>query len=125
MSRPYRTLDNNWWQCNIHRDVREAEEQKPNTRPPLKKDQPKENIRLVDPKEEVPPQPPRRVHLPPTQDLAQPHQQVERIGAQAPTLGNIFDDDDEMALTDTAVTTWQAAVNRQAEILENGLVVIN
>jgi hypothetical protein len=113
-------------QCNIHRDTRDAEEQKPNTNQPLKEDQQKENIRRVDPKEEVPPQPPRRVHLPPTQHPAQPHQQVARIGAQAPTLGNIFDDDDdEMALTNAAVTAWQGAVDRQAEILENGLVFIN
>ncbi|EFX61899.1 hypothetical protein DAPPUDRAFT_120791 [Daphnia pulex] len=108
-------------------DTRDAEEQKPNTNQPLKEDQQKENIRRVDPKEEVPPQPPRQVHLPPTQHLAQPHQQVARIGAQAPTLGNIFDDDDddEMALTNAAVTAWQEAVDRQAEILENGLVFIN
>ncbi|EFX62804.1 hypothetical protein DAPPUDRAFT_336408, partial [Daphnia pulex] len=114
-------------QCNTHRDTRNAEEQKQNTSQPLKENQPNENIRRVDPKEEVPPQPPRRVHLPPTQHLAQPHQQVARIGAQAPTLGNIFDDDDddEMALTNAAVTAWQGAVDRQAEILENGLVFIN
>jgi hypothetical protein len=99
--------------------LRDAEEQKPNTRQPLKEDHSKENIRRVNPEEEVPPQPPRRVHLPPTQHLAQPHQQVARIREQAPTLGNIFDDDDEMALTDAAVTAWLA------DILENGLVFIN
>ncbi|EFX64690.1 hypothetical protein DAPPUDRAFT_117952 [Daphnia pulex] len=113
-------------QCNTHTDTRNEEKQKPNTSQPLKEDQPKENIRRVDPKEGVPPQPPRRVHLPPTQHLAQPHQQVARIGAQAPTLGKNFDDDDdEMALTNAAVTAWQGAVDRQAEILENGLVFIN
>jgi hypothetical protein len=30
-----------------------------------------------------------------------------------------------MALTNAAVTAWQGAVDRQAEILENGLVFIN
>ena len=60
------------------------------------------------------------------QHLDQHHQQVARYRAQYPILGNIFDDDDnEMALTNAAVTAWQAAVDRQAEILENGLVFIN
>jgi hypothetical protein len=113
-------------QCNTHRDTGDAEEQKPKTNQPLKEEQPKENIARVENKEEeVQPQPPRQVHLPPMQHQAQQQQQVARYRAQA---GNIFDDDDdddEMALTNAAVNAWQAAVERQAEILETGLVFIN
>jgi hypothetical protein len=86
------------------------------------------NITRVEPKEEVQrKKPPRQVHLPPMQHRAQPQQQIARYRAQSPTLRNIFydDDDDEMALTNVAINAWQAAVERQAEILENRLVFIN
>ncbi len=92
----------------------------------MKEDQPKENIARVETKEEeVQPQPPRQVHLPPMQHQAQQQQQVARYRAQARNIFDDSDDDDEMALTDVAINAWQAAVERQAEILENGLVFIN
>jgi hypothetical protein len=93
-------------QCSIQRDTRDAKDQKRNTNQPLKEDQPKENIARVEPKEEeVQPQPPRQVHLPPMQHQAQQQQQIVRYRAQP---RNIFDDsdeddDDEMALKDVAI----------------------
>ncbi|EFX77928.1 hypothetical protein DAPPUDRAFT_105537 [Daphnia pulex] len=59
------------------------------------------------------------------QHQAQQQQQVARYRAQARNIFDDSDDDDEMALTDVAINAWQAAVERQAEILETGLVFIN
>ena len=113
-------------QCNTNRDTGDAEEQKPKTNQHLKEDQPKENIARVDTKEEeVQQQPPRQVHLPPMQYQAQQQQQIARYRAHPRNIFDDSDEDDEMALTDVAINAWQAAVERQAEILENGLVFIN
>jgi len=113
-------------QCNTNIDTGDAEEQKPKTNQHLKEDQPKENIARVDTKEEeVQQQPPRQVHLPPMQHQAQQQQQIARYRAHPRNIFDDSDEDDEMALTDVAINAWQAAVERQAEILENGLVFIN
>ena len=71
----------------------------------------------------------------PVQAIAQQvvHPQPNPVNNQIQPIifGHLFDEDTdeeedlEMALTKATVNAWQAAVDRQAEILENGLGIIN